>query len=67
MKEETRVVDFEVHDEKHAYEDHLIKACTMGHLEVIQEYLERKHRYITSTISIRFLIQYIFLSFAQLY
>jgi len=51
MKEETRVVDFEVYDEKHAYEDRLVKACTMGRLEVIQEYLERKHRYITVTIS----------------
>lgn len=66
MKEETRVV--EVYDEKRVYEDRLVKACTTGHVEVIQEYLERKHRcYIAVTMSIRFLIQCIFLSFIQLY
>lgn len=29
-------------DEERAYEDRLVKACTQGDLEVIQEYFQRK-------------------------
>lgn len=40
-KEETRIIDSEIYDEERTFEDHLVKACTMGHLKVIQEYLEQ--------------------------
>jgi len=32
----------EVNNEERIYEERLVKACTMGQLKVIQEYLERK-------------------------
>ncbi|XP_024872306.1 ankyrin repeat, SAM and basic leucine zipper domain-containing protein 1-like isoform X1 [Temnothorax curvispinosus] len=40
-KEETKGIDFEVYNEERVYEDRLVKACTMGHLGVIQEYFQQ--------------------------
>ncbi|KYQ50481.1 Ankyrin repeat, SAM and basic leucine zipper domain-containing protein 1 [Trachymyrmex zeteki] len=41
-KEETKI-NSGVNDEERTYEDRLVKACTMGQLEVIQEYIEQEH------------------------
>ncbi|KAG5307897.1 ASZ1 protein, partial [Acromyrmex insinuator] len=41
-KEETKI-NSEINNEERIYEDRLIKACTMGQLNVIQEYLEQEY------------------------
>ncbi|XP_011631073.1 uncharacterized protein LOC105423122 isoform X1 [Pogonomyrmex barbatus] len=42
MEEKRRAIDFnQTNDEARIFENHVLKACAMGYLEVIEEYLEK--------------------------